>query len=100
MNSLEALLSDTRQAISLRRPELANKEDEVLGGENCDPKIEQPCWHDKVWHCQRESQNISLGHFDKEQEFWGRAIGRDVRDVMPSGKFAGLWEDINQMKSR
>jgi hypothetical protein len=40
MNSIEALLSDTQKARSLRVPDLANKEDEVLGVGNCDPKTE------------------------------------------------------------
>jgi hypothetical protein len=40
MNSLEALLSDARKARSPRGSDLANKEDEVLGIGNCDPKTE------------------------------------------------------------
>jgi hypothetical protein len=40
MNSLEALLSDMRKTRSLRRPDLANKDDDVLGVENCDPEAE------------------------------------------------------------
>jgi hypothetical protein len=36
MNSLEALLSDSRKARSLREPDQANKEDDVLGVENWD----------------------------------------------------------------
>jgi hypothetical protein len=38
MNSLDAFLSDTRKARSLRGRDLAKKEDEVLGVGNCDPK--------------------------------------------------------------
>jgi hypothetical protein len=38
MNSLEALLSDTRKTRSLRGLDLVNKEDEVLVVGNCDPK--------------------------------------------------------------
>jgi hypothetical protein len=40
MNSLEALLSDTRKARNQRGSDLANKEDDVLGVGNCDPKAE------------------------------------------------------------
>jgi hypothetical protein len=40
MNSGEALLSDPGKARSLRRPDLVNKEDDVLGVRNCDPKPE------------------------------------------------------------
>jgi hypothetical protein len=40
MNSLEALLSDIRKARSLRIPDLANKEDEVLGAGHYYPKTE------------------------------------------------------------
>jgi hypothetical protein len=74
MNSLEALLSETRKARSLRGPDLANKEDEMLGVENCDPKTKEPFWHNNVWHCQRELENVTLGHLDKEHEFRVRAI--------------------------
>jgi hypothetical protein len=70
---------------------VANKEDEVLGVGNSDRKTEQWFWHNEVWHCQRESQNVSLGNLDKEQEFRVRATGWDVKDIMPSVKFAALW---------
>jgi hypothetical protein len=50
-------------------PDLANNEDDVLGVGDCDPKTEQPFWHNEIWHCQRESQNVTLDHLDKEQEF-------------------------------
>jgi hypothetical protein len=70
MNSLEALVSRTETARSLRAPDLATKEDEVLGVGHYDPKTEEPFSHNAIWYCQRESQNVSLGHLDKEQEFW------------------------------
>jgi hypothetical protein len=40
MNSFEALLSDTRNGRNLMGRDLINKEDEMLGGTNCDPKTE------------------------------------------------------------
>jgi hypothetical protein len=41
MDCVKELLSDTRKNRSLRRPDLPNKECEVLGVENCNPKSEQ-----------------------------------------------------------
>jgi hypothetical protein len=38
MNFLEALRSDPQKVRSLRRPDLANHEEGVLGAGNCDPK--------------------------------------------------------------
>jgi hypothetical protein len=39
MNSFEAFLSDIRKARNPKAPYLANKEDEVLGARNYDPKL-------------------------------------------------------------
>jgi hypothetical protein len=75
MNFFEALLSETRKAKSQRRLDLANTDNEMLGVGNCDPRTEQPSWRNEVWHCQRESQNGTLGHFDKTQKFRVRARG-------------------------
>jgi hypothetical protein len=38
MNFFEAFPSDIRKPRSLKGPDLANKEDEAVGVENCDPK--------------------------------------------------------------
>jgi hypothetical protein len=40
VNSLEILFSDILKARTMRRTDLVNKEDEVLGVWNCDPKTE------------------------------------------------------------
>jgi hypothetical protein len=62
-----------------------NKEDEVLGAGNCHSQTEQLFWRNEFWHCQRQSQQVSLGHLDKEQEFRIRAMGceryNDQREI-------------------
>jgi hypothetical protein len=58
-----------------------NKADEMLGVGNCDPKTEKRFWNNEVWHCQRESQNVSLSYLDKEQEFGVRVIGCERYNV-------------------
>jgi hypothetical protein len=75
MSSLEAFLSDTPKARRMRGTDLANKKNEVLDVEKCDPKTLHQVWPNEVWHCQRESQNVSLGYLDKKQVFRVRAIG-------------------------
>jgi hypothetical protein len=40
MSSFEALLSDARKARSLNGTDQVNKEDDMLGVGNCDPKPE------------------------------------------------------------
>jgi hypothetical protein len=48
MNSVEPLLSDPRKARSQRGPDLANKENELMGVGNSDPKTEQPFWQNEI----------------------------------------------------
>jgi hypothetical protein len=71
--------------------DLANKKDGILGAGNCGPKTERPVWHNEIWHCQRESQNVPLDHLDQEQRFRVRAIELDMSDIMPNIKFVALW---------
>jgi hypothetical protein len=73
MNFLEAFFSDARTTRSMRGSE--DLGGSVPGVGNCDPKPEYLFWHNEIWHCQRELQNVSLSHFDKEEEFRAKAIG-------------------------
>jgi hypothetical protein len=69
----------------------------MLGLWNCNPKTDEPFWHNEAWHCQLESQNSFVAYLDNGEEFEKRRS--DVRDIILGFKFAAHWEDINQAKS-
>jgi hypothetical protein len=59
------------------------------GGGNCDPETESPFWDNETWHCQPESQDVFLGHFNKEPEFRATAIRCERYRV--SHEFMTIW---------